>query len=112
MKFNSTMSVPMKITDIDYKYNEGELLREFSQYIDKTYDQHYSLNKYQSTEFIIDSGHGEGFCIGNILKYAQRYGKKNGKNRADILKVMHYALFMLHVHDREINMEKVKNEVI
>ena len=48
----------------------------------------------------------------NILKYAQRYGKKNGKNRADILKVMHYALFMLHVHDREINMEKVKNEVI
>jgi hypothetical protein len=112
MKFNSTMSVPMKITDIEYKYNEGELLKEFSQYIDKTYDQHYSLNKYQSTEFIIDSGHGEGFCIGNILKYAQRYGKKNGKNRADILKVMHYALFMLHVHDREIIMEKVKNEVI
>ncbi len=111
-RFSSTMSVPMKITDIEYKYNEGELLKEFSQYIDKTYDQHYSLNKYQSTEFIIDSGHGEGFCIGNILKYAQRYGKKNGKNRADILKVMHYALFMLHVHDREINMEKVKNEVI
>lgn len=110
--FNSTMSVPMKITDIEYKYNEGELLKEFSHYIDKTYDQHYSLNKYQSTEFIIDSGHGEGFCIGNILKYAQRYGKKNGKNRADILKVMHYALFMLHVHDRENNMEKVKNEVI
>ena len=35
-----------------------------------------------ATEMIIDSGHGEGFCIGNILKYAQRYGKKNGKNRA------------------------------
>ena len=39
-----------KKTSIDYKYNEGELLKEFASYIDKTYDQHYSLNKYQSTE--------------------------------------------------------------
>jgi len=86
---------------IDYKYNEGELIKEFSSYIDSTYDKHYSLNKYQSTEFIIDSGHGEGFCIGNIMKYAQRYGKKDGKNRADLLKVLHYGLFMLHVHDKQ-----------
>ena len=85
---------------IDYKYNEDKLIKEFARYIDNTYDQHYSLNKYQSTEFIIDSGHGEGFCIGNIMKYAQRYGKKGGKNRAALLKVLHYALFMLYVHDR------------
>ena len=90
---------------IDYKYNEGELLKEFAQYVDKTYDQHYSLNKYQSTEFIIDSGHGEGFCIGNIMKYAQRYGKKGGRNRKDLLKVLHYALFMLFVHDKETQNE-------
>ena len=86
---------------IDYKYNEDQLLKELSSYIDATYQKHYSLNKYQSTEFIIDSGHGEGFCIGNIMKYAQRYGKKGGKNRDDIMKVLHYALFMLHVHDKE-----------
>lgn len=86
---------------IDYKYNEDKLLKELSSYIDATYQKHYSLNKYQSTEFIIDSGHGEGFCIGNIMKYAQRYGKKGGKNRDDIMKVLHYALFMLHVHDKE-----------
>ena len=100
--FNSTMSVPMKITDIEYKYNEGELLKEFSHYIDKTYDQHYSLNKYQSTEFIIDSGHGEGFCIGNILKYAQRYGKKGtpGDHRKDLQKVLHYAIIALNEHDK------------
>ena len=85
---------------INYKYNERELLKEFSSYIDKTYDQHYSHNQFQATEFIMDSGHGEGFCIGNIMKYAQRYGKKGGKNRADILKVLHYGLFMLHVHDK------------
>ena len=88
------------MTETEYKYNEGALLKELQSYVDSTYDQHYSLNQYQATEFIIDAGHGEGFCIGNVLKYAQRYGKKGGKNRADLLKVLHYALFMLHVHDK------------
>ncbi len=101
-----------KKSKIDYKYNEDNCIKELCCYIESTYDQDYSLNKQQATEFSIDSGHGEGICIGNIRKYAQRYGKKGGRNRADLLKVIHYALFMLHVHDREINMEKVKNEVI
>ena len=47
----------------------------------------------------MDSGHGEGFCIGNIMKYAQRYGKKDGYNRKDLQKVLHYALIALSVHD-------------
>jgi len=85
----------------EYKYNEGEALAELEEYIIGTYDGHYGSNKFQATEFIIDGGHGEGFCIGNIMKYAQRYGKKGGKNRADLLKVLHYALFMLHVHDKQ-----------
>ena len=51
-------------------------LLNLREYIDSTYDEHYSENKFQATEFIIDGGHGEGFCIGNIMKYAQRYGKK------------------------------------
>lgn len=84
-----------------HKYNEGETLRELKEYIDSTYDEHYSKNKYQATEFIIDAGHGEGFCIGNIMKYAQRYGKKNGKNRKDILKILHYGMILLHIHDME-----------
>jgi len=87
--------------NIDYKYNEGALIQELQSYIDETYGQHYSQNKYQATEFIIDGGHGMGFCIGNILKYAQRYGKKDGTNRKDLLKVLHYAIIALHVHDNE-----------
>ena len=89
------------MSKIDYKYEEDKLLSEFSSYIDNTYDQHYSLNKYQSTEFIIDSGHGEGFCIGNIMKYAQRYGKKNGKDRKDLLKVIHYGIISLYINELE-----------
>ena len=88
------------MNQINYKFNEGELVKQLAEYINKTYDGHYSKNKFQSTEFIVDCGHGEGFCIGNILKYAQRYGKKNGYNRADLLKVLHYAIIMLNVHDK------------
>ena len=86
-----------------YKFNEDKSVKELKKYIDKTYSQHYSKSKFQATEFIIDGGHGEGFCIGNILKYAQRYGKKQGHNRADLMKVLHYALFALHVHDKEVD---------
>lgn len=94
---------------IQYKFNEGELVQQLKEYIDATYDGHYSKNKFQSTEFIIDCGHGEGFALGNVLKYVQRYGKKNGKNRADLLKVLHYAVIALSVHDQEIDKRVLKS---
>jgi hypothetical protein len=84
---------------IEYKYSEDRILKEIKEYIDATYGEHYSQNKFQATEFIVDSGHGEGFCIGNIMKYAQRYGKKDGYNRKDLLKVLHYAIMAIHNHD-------------
>lgn len=84
---------------ISYKYSEDRILKEVKEYVDRTYGQHYSQNKFQASEFIMDSGHGEGFCIGNIMKYAQRYGKKNGYNRDDLMKVVHYAIMALHNHD-------------
>jgi hypothetical protein len=80
------------VKKIDYKYDEDKALLE--------------LNKFQATEFIIDGGHGEGFCIGNILKYAQRYGKKNGKDRKDLLKVIHYGIIALYTN----KLEKLNNE--
>ena len=87
--------------DIAYKFNENELIQELKEYIDSTYSAHYSRNKFQSTEFIIDCGHGQGFALGNVLKYVQRYGKKDGYNRADLMKVLHYALIALYNHDHE-----------
>lgn len=93
---------------INYKYDEDKTLAELANYIDATYGQHYSRDKFQATEFIIDGGHGEGFCIGNILKYAQRYGKKDGRNRKDLLKILHYAIIMMHVH----NLHERKSDTI
>ena len=55
----------------------------------------------QQCKMIIDAGHGEGFCIGNIMKYAMRYGKKDGKSNKDLLKIIHYALIALHLNDKE-----------
>ena len=43
---------------IDYKYDENKTLTELKSYIDQTYNQHYSQNSFQATEFIIDGGHG------------------------------------------------------
>ena len=91
-----------KTPKIDYKISEDRLIAEFSEYVDATYNQHYAKQKFQATEFIVDGGHGTGFCIGNVLKYAQRYGKKGTEAdaRKDLMKVLHYALIQLHVHDQ------------
>ena len=70
------------------KFNEEQALNWARSYIISTYSQHYSKNKIQTTEFVFDAGHGEGFCMGNIIKYAQRYGKKEGKNPKDLLKII------------------------
>lgn len=94
--------LPVKQLDV-YKYNEGELIAEIKAYVDATYNQHYSRNKFQSTEFIIDCGHGTGFNIGNMMKYTQRYGRKGdpAEWRKDLMKVIHYAIMQLYVHDLE-----------
>ena len=86
-------------------YNEDKYLKELQDYILDTYKQHYSKSKFQSTQFILDSGQCEGFCIGNIMKYAQRFGKKNGKNRNDLLKILHYGMIALYNLDMELNNE-------
>ena len=77
------------------KFNEDKVLVWVENYIRATYDAHYSKNKIQTTEFVFDAVHGEGFCIGNIIKYAQRYGKKDGYNEKDLLKIVHYAIILL-----------------
>lgn len=103
-EFVTLAHVPFQTTQnaaIEYKFNEVALLDHLRDYIDKTYDEHYSTSKIQTTEFIIDQGYGVGFCAGNVLKYTNRYGKKEGFNRKDILKSLHYALILLHVHDLE-----------
>lgn len=88
-----------KKTSIDYKFKEDVSLAELKNYIDGTYNQHYAKGKYQATDMIVDAGFGEGFCIGNIMKYAMRYGKKDDKKK-ELLKIIHYAMIALYVNDQ------------
>jgi hypothetical protein len=82
-----------------YKFDEDQTLKLIKVYIDKTYKQHYANGKYQATDMIIDAGHGEGFAVGNIMKYAMRYGKKDNKS-IELLKIIHYAMIALHLNDK------------
>ena len=93
---------------VNYKFNEGNLIAEFQEYIDSTYKGHYATNKFQSTEVIIERGHGTGFCMGNVDKYSNRYGKKGSREdaRKDLMKVLHYALIQLYIHDTETAKEQ------
>ena len=92
---------------IDYKFNEANTIAQIKRYVDRTYERHYANGKYQATDMIIDAGHGEGFCIGNIMKYAMRYGKKPDrftgelKDEGDLLKIIHYAIIALHLWTEE-----------
>jgi len=88
---------------IDYKYNEDKALQEIADYIDKTYGEHYAQGNIQSTEIAIDRGRGLGFCLGNVDKYSGRYGQKGSTDdwRKDLMKVIHYAIIALYVHDLE-----------
>jgi hypothetical protein len=87
-----------------YKFSEDKLIEEFTDYIDSTYASHYNTNKIQSMENIIDKGHGTGFCMGNVDKYASRYLNKGTREdaRKDLMKVLHYALLQLYIHDNNL----------
>jgi hypothetical protein len=95
----------------DYKFKEENVLAELKRYIDSTYGKHYSQNKIQSTEFIFDAGHGTGFCLGNVIKYAQRWGKKEGQNRADLLKMVHYGIILLGMVEEEDGKESKEKRI-
>ena len=88
------------------KYNEDALLQELRDYITGTYGQHYSAgnDSIQTLDLIEACGDAEAFCRSNILKYASRYDKK-GTARRDIIKILHYALLLLHFSDKSTTLE-------
>jgi len=89
-----------------FKYNEEEIVKELLEYIRGTYRQHYSAgdDKIQTLDLIEACGDGEPFCRSNILKYASRYDKK-GTARRDIMKILHYAVLLMHFNDKNAKRE-------
>ena len=92
------------------KYGEEKIIKEISDYISSTYNQHYSVDKngFQVQDMLRHLEIDKDFCQANAIKYIARYGKKNGKNRKDLLKAIHYIILLMSSEDN--TMEKVKNE--
>ena len=81
---------------VDYRYNENESLKEIIEYIDSTYSQHY-VNKDKSQLLdLFTNEDNEAFCKVNASKYIARFGKKDGKNKKDLLKAAHYIVLLMH----------------
>lgn len=91
---------PVETSVPKYHYNEPAIIAEIKSYIDRTYSAHYS-NNIQTLEFIMDHCENFDYLKGNVFKYVDRYGKKDGYNRNDLLKAMHYIIFMLHYDQKK-----------
>ncbi len=93
-------------TNTKQKYSEDVIIKELKEYIGRTYQQHYSAgdDKIQTLDLIEACGDGEAFCRSNILKYASRYDKK-GTARRDIMKILHYAVLLMHFNDKNAQRE-------
>ena len=93
-------------TNTKQKYSEDVIIKELQEYIGRTYQQHYSAgdDKIQTLDLIDACGDGEAFCRSNILKYASRYDKK-GTARRDIMKILHYAVLLMHFNDKNAKRE-------
>jgi hypothetical protein len=84
-----------------WKYNEDKILKEVEDYVTGTYHGHYcgdqdGYDNIQTIDLMAAKKLAAGFCQANILKYGSRYGDKDGRNKRDLLKVIHYAMLLLH----------------
>ena len=84
-----------------YKYHEEEILKDIEEYVSSTYQGHYTgtkheFRKVQTIDLMAARDIAAQFCQANILKYGSRYGSKDGRNKKDLLKVIHYAMLLAH----------------
>ena len=84
-----------------WKYNEDKILKDIEDYVTSTYGSHYCGHNQvykdtQTIDLMAAKDLATHFCQANILKYGSRYGDKDGRNKRDLLKVIHYAMLLLH----------------
>ena len=95
------------------KYNEDKIIQEISDYITSTYGEHYSTTKdgFQVQDMLRQLGIDKDFCQANAIKYLCRYGKKDGYNRKDLLKAIHYIVLLMSSEDEEYS-EQIEEDAI
>ena len=85
------------MADINYQRNEGKILEEIKNYIDSTYSAHYESGSGRNVcDDWDDMGIAKEAYMSNIVKYVKRFVKKEGENPKDIMKIIHYSIFLLN----------------
>ena len=100
-QFHRDQLEKMEMSPHFFKYHEKEILKDIQEYVSGTYKGHYTGNsheyrKVQTIDLMASKDLAASFCQANILKYGSRYGNKDGKNKKDLMKVIHYAMLLLH----------------
>ena len=91
----------------DYKYNEDKYVSDIKRYLDGTYGEHYVAKDIQVVDIWHSLGSLESTARDTAIKYLCRYGKKDGKNKKDLLKAIHYIILMMYADEEEEKREKL-----
>jgi hypothetical protein len=97
----STFNLNMNTTNHLWKYDEDKILKDIQEYVTGTYKSHYcgqeaNYKDIQTIDLMAAKELAANFCQANILKYGSRYGSKDGRNKIDLMKVIHYSMLLLH----------------
>ena len=100
-EFHQEQLEELKMSAHYFKYHEKEILKDIEEYVSGTYKGHYTGNSHeyrnvQTLDLMASKDLASSFCQANILKYGSRYGNKDGKNKKDLMKVIHYAMLLAH----------------
>ena len=101
LKLNTEAPKKKTMSDSRNKYHEDEIISDIQDYVSGTYNGHYTGTKHeyrnvQTIDLMASRDLASHFCQANILKYGSRYGSKDGRNKKDLMKVIHYAMLLLH----------------
>ena len=88
--------------DSGFKYNEDKYLQDALDHIRSTYKQHYvAKDDVQLVDLWIAKGTMITTGCDLAEKYLSRYGLKEGYNKTDILKAIHYLILVLYATDKK-----------
>lgn len=86
-----------------WKYEEGEFLEGFEKYLRGTYGEHYVQKEdgIQCFDAWMAMGDSWPTFRNTAIKYLWRYGQKDGFNKKDVYKAIHYVILMYYAAMKE-----------
>jgi hypothetical protein len=88
--------------DFHFRRGENQFLNDAAEYIKTTYGQHYAnedndiqlIDYWQSQDILIPT------AVAMVQKYSARFGKKDGYNKKDLMKIVHYTSLISYAAEK------------